>query len=196
MQGRLIIFEGIDHVGKSTLITEIKNVYEEANKTVMVCQFPGKEDGTLGKLVYDIHHKRQNIKEISPLSLQLLHIAAHIDQLERVILPLLEKGCDILLDRYWWSTLAYGIASGVSQKKIQEIVKIEKEITDTIVNKVVLYITRKNREHDYEKWIEEKILYEYENLFSKSSDIKYRIKNDYEINKAVEEILYILEIYQ
>lgn len=196
MQGRLVIFEGIDHVGKSTLIAEVKNAYERANKTVYICQFPGKEDGTLGKLVYEIHHKRQNLKEIVPLSLQLLHIAAHIDQLERVILPILEKGCDILLDRYWWSTLTYGIASGVSQKKLQEIVGIEKEITDKIENKFFLYITRENREHDYENAVEQKILYEYEDLFSKSRDIKYKIKNDGEIKKTVEKILDILEIYK
>ena len=73
---------------------------------------------------------------------------------------------------------------------------IEKEITDKIENKFFLYITRENREHDYENAVEQKILYEYEDLFSKSRDIKYKIKNDGEIKKTVEKILDILEIYK
>ncbi len=107
VSGRLIIFEGIDHVGKSTLISQVKNVYLGAGKKVRDFQFPGKEAGTLGKLIYDIHHGKMNIKSITPLSLQMLHVAAHLDLLEQNILLILESGYDILLDRYWWSTIAY-----------------------------------------------------------------------------------------
>lgn len=192
--GRLIIFEGIDHVGKSTLISHIKTAYLNANKAVIDLQFPGKEEGTLGKLIYDIHHRKINIKNITPLSLQTLHVAAHIDLLEQRILPLLKSGYDILLDRYWWSTIAYGIANDIERRQIEKILSIEKEMTDEIQNKVIFYITRELRESDYEQPIEQKILNEYEILFKNHCGAKYRIHNDDTMQVTIQNVLDKLEI--
>ncbi len=194
VSGRLIIFEGIDHVGKSTLISLVKKAYIDNGREVIDFQFPGKEKGTLGKLIYDIHHGKVKIENISPLSLQTLHVAAHVNLLEQKILPLLESGYDILLDRYWWSTIAYGIANGIARGKLEKIVSLEKEITDLIENKVIFYITREIRESDYEKIMEKKILNEYEMLFNNNCDVKYKIRNDDTIHKTVENILNKLEI--
>lgn len=194
VSGRLIIFEGIDHVGKSTLISQVKNVYLCTGKKVRDFQFPGKEEGTLGKLIYDIHHGKMNIKSVTPLSLQMLHVAAHFDLLEQNILPILESGYDILLDRYWWSTIAYGIAAGIPRAQLEKVVDIERVLTDSIQNKVIFYIMRDNRDHDYNQTIENEILCEYENLFSKDKCTKYKIYNNDTIQITVEKILNKLEI--
>lgn len=192
--GRLIIFEGIDHVGKSTLISHLKRFYLDSGKRIIDLQFPGKEEGTLGKLIYDIHHEKLSIKNITPLSLQILHVAAHIDLLEQRIIPLLKDGYDILLDRYWWSTIAYGISNGIERGQIENILLVEKELTDKIQNKVFFYITRECKESDYVQEVEQKILNEYEILFENYCGKKFKIHNDETIQETVKNILNKIEI--
>ena len=126
--------------------------------------------------------------------MQTLHVAAHVDLLEQKILPLLESGSDILLDRYWWSTIAYGISNNIARGRLEKIVSLEQEITDKIQNKVIFYITREHRESDYNQATEQKILDEYEKLFNNYHGVKYRIHNDDSIQGTIQNILNKLEI--
>src|SRR5439155_12811025 len=89
--------------------------------------FPGREIGTLGKLVYEIHHDaaKAGVKAIDPTSLQLLHIAAHIDAIEARILPALKQGRHVVLDRFWWSTLVYGIVNGANKRSLKAMIEVE-----------------------------------------------------------------------
>jgi thymidylate kinase len=56
---------------------------------------------------------------------QLLHVAAHIELLERRIRPEVEQGTWVVLDRYWWSTWVYGLAAGIRRNDLQSALKIE-----------------------------------------------------------------------
>ena len=113
-RGHLIVFEGPDGVGKTTLARLLTRELEHRGCHCLYKSFPGQEEGSLGRLVYDIHHHphKFGIEQMSPTSLQMLHIAAHVDAIERDIKPSLQRGHHIILDRYWWSTLAYGIVGG------------------------------------------------------------------------------------
>lgn len=195
-KGTLIIFEGIDHVGKSTIVNLIKEELKKVYPTIEVYQFPGKHEGTLGKLVYDIHHnlEKYNLNSIDPLSLQLLHIAAHVDILKSKIIPAIENGYIVLLDRYWWSTIAYGEGDGIPSTMLFKIVEVEKEITDNISNKVFIYVTRDNRIKDYSQDKEEVILHTYNELFNKEkSKSKYIIENNQEISTTINKVLTIIK---
>ena len=55
-RGRLIVFEGADKVGKTTLIEEFTSRLRESGVSSDHLAFPGKQPGTLGRLVYDLHH--------------------------------------------------------------------------------------------------------------------------------------------
>jgi dTMP kinase len=57
--------------------------------------------------------------------LQTLHVAAHLDAIERKILPALEAGTWVILDRYWWSTWVYGIEQGISSTYLEPVIKAE-----------------------------------------------------------------------
>jgi hypothetical protein len=59
-----------------------------------------------------------------PLALQLLHVAAHIDGIPRVVEDL-RSGRNVVLDRCWWSTLVYGLTDGVSTERLEKAVELE-----------------------------------------------------------------------
>ncbi len=125
--GHLFVFEGPDGVGKSTLVSELASYLRLAGEEVLPLSFPGREPGTIGRHVYDLHHSPKDfrITEMSPASLQLLHIAAHIDLIERAIVPALEEKRTVLLDRYWWSTWVYGLMSKVPREHLELMINVE-----------------------------------------------------------------------
>ena len=127
-RGRLIVLEGPDCVGKSTLAMELTCRLGEWCVPYEHLAFPGKQEGTLGRLVYDLHHDKVpgfDHKAVNPTSLQVLHIAAHIDAIERQILPVLRAGTWIVLDRFWWSTWVYGVANEVSECALKAMIGLE-----------------------------------------------------------------------
>lgn len=127
-EGRLVVFEGADGVGKSTLAHWFAEHVRATGEACRLLSFPGKEPATLGLHVYDLHHdpSKFGISGFSQTSLQLLHIAAHIDAIERRIKPLLKDGCSVVLDRFWWSTYVYGIVDGVSPATLDAMIAIER----------------------------------------------------------------------
>ena len=126
-EGKLYVFEGPDGVGKS----ELAKAFSEHLRTVGIdgelFSFPGGKVGTLGAHIYAIHHEPTNfgIETLTATSLQILHIAAHVDAIESRIIPLLDKGKTVVLDRYWWSTWVYGTASGANSKSLEAMIAAE-----------------------------------------------------------------------
>lgn len=197
LKGNLIIFEGIDHVGKSTISNLVFQKLKGMGVDCALYQYPGNTEGTLGKIVYDIHHQRINELEypLDPLSIQMLHVAAHIDLLNKKIIDDIDNCKCVLLDRYWWSTLAYGIGDGIKKEKLSKLIDIEKDITDHIKNKTYFYITRQSREKDFSDKKEEIIFKVYEELFYSTMDgKKFLIENNTDIDIVVESIIQRLKI--
>lgn len=124
--GSLFIFEGPDGVGKSELA---KQFYEFLKKSrpCELLTFPGREPGTLGQLVYALHHgsTRVGVNEVSASALQAAHVAAHIDAIEKKIIPALAAGVTVILDRYWWSTKVYGAVGGANESVIEKLIEAE-----------------------------------------------------------------------
>jgi dTMP kinase len=121
--GNLFVFEGPDRVGK----TEISNrVSREIGAEKF--SFPGNKDGSLGSLIYNIHHDKEKhgVDSIHPVSLQVLHISAHIDLIEDSIKPSISNDGSVILDRFWWSTLIYGRNNNIDYKSLNAMIDLEK----------------------------------------------------------------------
>ena len=97
-----------------------------------------------GKLVYELHHEPSShgVSVISPSSLQLLHIAAHVDAIENRIAPVLREGKTVVLDRFWWSTQVYGMVSGVPRPVLDGMIEIELAAWNPIRPTCLFLITR------------------------------------------------------
>ncbi|TBD04822.1 hypothetical protein ELH21_10700 [Rhizobium leguminosarum] len=128
MAGKLLIFEGPDGVGKSSIVHELKQRLPRDSSEFL--SFPGRDDGTLGKAIYRIHHAPEEfgIAGMSPLAKQALHVAAHIDVIETRIRPWIVAGKNVVLDRFWWSTLVYGSVSGGDQTALKQLVSAEETV--------------------------------------------------------------------
>ena len=127
MLGKLYVFEGADGAGKSTLSKRFAGYLQSAGVVCEYRAFPGNEAGTLGRHIYELHHDpaRFGIHSITATSLQLLHIAAHIDAIDSCILPKLNEGISVVLDRFWWSTWVYGVVSGANLESLREMIRLE-----------------------------------------------------------------------
>src|SRR5215469_3428530 len=120
VRGNLIVFEGADGIGKTQLTKRVTEHLTAHGVACVPMAFPGLQAGTLGWLVNELHHNCAScgVAKIDPTSMQVLHIAAHIDAIEQQIRPALESGTWVILDRFWWSTLVYGRILGARPKSL------------------------------------------------------------------------------
>ncbi|MDB6025133.1 MAG: hypothetical protein JWM68_1356 [Verrucomicrobiales bacterium] len=126
--GKLFIFEGPDGSGKTTLSRKFAEQLSALGHKCEWHAFPGREIGSLGKHVYDLHHQPSiaGVSKIDPVSLQLLHVAAHIDALHRWLIPAIISGKMVVLDRFWWSTLVYGLVNGADEPSLARMINLER----------------------------------------------------------------------
>ena len=144
MNGGLIVFEGSDGTGKSSLSASLVAHFQSIGKNVLPASFPGRSDGTIGKAVYDIHHDMSafGIEKIDPSALQCLHIAAHLDAINNRILPAVANGSLVILDRYWWSTLVYGVVGGANRNVLRKLIAAEVAAWDWLKPQALFLVDR------------------------------------------------------
>ena len=113
-----IVFEGLDHAGKSTLIGSLsQKLRARGLEDLILTREPG---GTaLGEQI------RNGVLNpygdpISPETEILLISASRRDHIEKVIRPSLEMGKWVLCDRFWPSTSAFqGAGRGLSEEQVR-----------------------------------------------------------------------------
>jgi len=111
--GLFIVIEGIDGTGKSTQSKLLKSALEAAGHSVTLDFEPS--NGPYGKMLRD----SAITGRLSPQEeLDLFHKdrRQHVDEL---ILPELKKGNIVILDRYYYSTMAYQGQRGFDRAEIR-----------------------------------------------------------------------------
>lgn len=186
-RGALIILEGPDEVGKSTLADALTGELASLRIPCTHTAFPGDAEATLGRLENLIHHHPEEfgLECITPNSLQTLHIAAHLDMTERSIQPALAQGRWVVLERCWWSTWVYGVCTGSDPQTLEGMVAGERQLWADTQPSVVFLLDRTAAESDTSR--KDRIREGYEELANNERG-KYpirRVENNGSIREAV-----------
>jgi dTMP kinase len=115
LQGKLIVIEGPDSVGRSTQVARLRTWLEHEGHAVMDT---GLARGALaGKGI-------QLAKEgntLGPVTMTLFYATDFADRLENEIIPALRAGFVVLTDRYIFSLMARAIARGEDRGWIERV---------------------------------------------------------------------------
>jgi dTMP kinase len=115
LQGKLIVIEGPDSVGRSTQVARLRTWLEQQGHAVLDT---GLARGALaGKGI-------QQAKEgntLGPITMTLFYATDFADRLENEILPALRAGFVVLTDRYIFSLMARAIARGEDRLWIEKV---------------------------------------------------------------------------
>jgi len=112
-----VTFEGLDGSGKSTQANLLAEALAGDRRDVVATREPGGTE--LGERVRELLLAEG---EVSPWAEAALFAAARAQLVEEVIAPALERGADVICDRYLDSSLAYqGIARGLGLDRVLEL---------------------------------------------------------------------------
>src|SRR6186713_2609835 len=101
MKGRFYVLEGIDGSGKSVQAAMLADRLRSMGRDVLLTSEPR------GSALVVAVHKLIEKNRYLPVTEALLYIAARNQHISDVIRPALERGSDVVCDRFFYSTLAY-----------------------------------------------------------------------------------------
>ena len=118
-KGKFIVFDSIDGAGNSTQAKLLADSLNKIGKKTYLTKEP--TSGLIGGLIKSqLTHDWKS----SPECLQLLFSADRAYHLEREIIPFLKKGINVISDRYFFSTMAYG---NLEIKDLDWLIEINKK---------------------------------------------------------------------
>lgn len=198
MQGKFIVIEGPDGVGKTTQCKLLCEYLDKKGIEFLHTREPG---GTkIGDSIREMLLNPEN--SISQVAECLLYASARAQLINEVIKPTLSKGVWVISDRYLHSSVVYqGIALGLGSQMVEDINKIATEgllpdytflidlDTDVALTRIQRTKDRiESRGHEYFKKVREGYL----QLESKYNMIK--IDGSQDIDKISKEIISKIKI--
>jgi dTMP kinase len=131
----LITFEGIDGCGKSTQIGLLKSYFQEKNVPCSIFREPGGTD-----LSEKIRHLLlHDSLDMSPVTEMLLFSSSRSELIAEKVIPLLESGRIVILDRFYDSTTAYQ-GYGRESLPIQQIKVLNRIASHGLVPDITFYL--------------------------------------------------------
>ena len=115
MIGVLVNLEGIDGCGKSTQSKLLREKLEGEGEKVIILKEPTKRPH--GQKLWDVLHGKRKASNEEILELFVLDRKQHV---EEKIQPALDDGTVVLMDRYYYSSMAYQVAGGIDVEDIRE----------------------------------------------------------------------------
>jgi len=112
-----VSFEGLDGSGKTTQVERLRAALESEGREVVTAREPGGTE--LGERIRELVLHGD---EMTPWAEALLYAAARAELVAELVAPALERGADVLLDRYLDSSVTYqGVARGLGLEEVLEL---------------------------------------------------------------------------
>ncbi len=111
----LVNLEGIDGCGKSTQSKLLRKKLKGEGEKVIILKEPTKRPH--GQKLWDMLHGKRKATNEEILELFVLDRKQHV---EEKIRPALDDGTMVLMDRYYYSSMAYQVAGGIDVEEICE----------------------------------------------------------------------------
>lgn len=128
-----IVFEGVDHCGKTTQVERAVLWLKGRKHNVVQLREPG---GTLaGERIREILLDKS--QDIGPRTEMLLFMASRVQLQEERVKPALLEGKVVVQDRYWYSTAAY--QGGAGKLGFEEVLG-QVKILDLLSPNLVIYL--------------------------------------------------------
>lgn len=116
LQGKLIVIEGPDSVGRSTQVARLRQWLEDQGHAVLDTGLA--RSALAGKGI----HRAKAGNTFGPLTMTLFYVTDFADRLENEIIPALRAGFVVLTDRYTFSLIARAVARGEDRAWIEKVV--------------------------------------------------------------------------
>src|SRR5512135_2316257 len=115
-RGRLIVFEGIDGSGKTTQARSLlRRLRRRGHKAVFF------REPTRGRWGREIKRHARRAGSLTPEEELLLFVKDRRENVTRNLKPALAAGKVVVLDRYYFSTIAYQGAKGIDVRRIRRM---------------------------------------------------------------------------
>ncbi len=112
-----VTFEGMDGSGKTTQVERLRTALEAEGREVVTAREPGQTE--LGEAIRDLV---LHGGPMTPWAEALLYAASRAEVVAEVVRPALDRGADVLLDRYLDSSIVYqGIGRGLGVDEVLEL---------------------------------------------------------------------------
>jgi dTMP kinase len=113
MKGLFVVFEGIDGTGKTTQVRRLAAALRALGREAVELREPtgGSHGAEIRRMAIEGRPDPDRERE--------LFVMDRREDVERNILPALERGAVVVLDRYYFSTMAYQGARGIDPGEIR-----------------------------------------------------------------------------
>jgi len=115
LQGKLIVIEGPDAVGRSTQVALLRQWLEQEGHAVLDSGMA--RSALAGKGI----KLAKTGNTLGPITMTLFYVTDFADRLENEIVPALRAGFVVLIDRYIFSIMARAIARGEDRRWIEQV---------------------------------------------------------------------------
>jgi dTMP kinase len=122
----LIAVEGIDGAGKTTQVQLLKQALEFAGESPVVSKEP--TNGPWGRLIKESAAKGR----LSPERELEAFLHDRTEHVETLILPALNQGRIVILDRYFYSSIAYQGSRGANVAEVRTLMESRFPIPDAV----------------------------------------------------------------
>lgn len=193
-----IVFEGADGVGKTTILKMLANSLEEDGYKVNIINYGYKPIDDAIRIL------RSDKKNYDPKAHCLLALSNSIMTYQTFIRPALELGHIVILDRYYFTTIAYNVALGLNEEWVNEVANCipNPDKVFYIHSSIENQILRKQRQFEdielgfdeNDKEVSSFVLYQervksvYERQITKNPELFVPVDNNNEIGEALDHV--------